>query len=89
MPRVLPPAPTRRPSCAWSPTPTTSGDPAPRRRAGPAAWYASFGARTPIELIAAFTDPAPAADAPCDPYGDQPALLSRQDGVRRAAGSTG
>jgi hypothetical protein len=37
------------------------------------AWYASFGARTPVELIAAFTDaltdPAPAADAPCDPYG--------------------
>ncbi|MEU0248374.1 DUF317 domain-containing protein [Streptomyces sp. NPDC006235] len=37
------------------------------------AWYASFGARTPVELIAAFTDaltgPAPAADAPCDPHG--------------------
>lgn len=37
------------------------------------AWYASFGARTPVELIAAvtdaLTDPAPAADAPCDPYG--------------------
>ncbi|MEU2776494.1 DUF317 domain-containing protein [Streptomyces sp. NPDC007162] len=37
------------------------------------AWYASFGARTPVELIAAvtdaLTDPALAADAPCDPYG--------------------
>lgn len=37
------------------------------------AWYASFGARTPVELIAAVTDtvtdPAPAADAPSDPYG--------------------
>ncbi|MFI1677397.1 DUF317 domain-containing protein [Streptomyces sp. NPDC020607] len=37
------------------------------------AWYASFGARTPVELIAAVTDaltsPAPASDAPCDPYG--------------------
>ncbi|MFJ4696362.1 DUF317 domain-containing protein [Streptomyces sp. NPDC088766] len=37
------------------------------------AWYASFGARTPVELNAAFTDaltdPAPAADAPCVPYG--------------------
>ncbi|WP_246040973.1 DUF317 domain-containing protein [Streptomyces cadmiisoli] len=38
------------------------------------AWYASFGARTAVKLIAAFTDaltdPAPAADAPCDhPYG--------------------
>ncbi|WP_308812095.1 DUF317 domain-containing protein [Streptomyces sp. A244] len=37
------------------------------------AWYASFGARTAVELIAASTDalsdPAPAADAPCDPYG--------------------
>ncbi|MDX2611034.1 MULTISPECIES: DUF317 domain-containing protein [Streptomyces] len=28
------------------------------------AWYASFGARTAVELIA-----APAADAPCDPCG--------------------
>ncbi|MGW5650552.1 DUF317 domain-containing protein [Streptomyces humi] len=37
------------------------------------AWYARFGARTPVELIAAvtdaLTDAAPAADAPCDPYG--------------------
>ncbi|MEW2620870.1 DUF317 domain-containing protein [Streptomyces sp. NPDC048106] len=37
------------------------------------AWYASFGARTPVELIAAvtdaLTDPAPATDALCDPYG--------------------
>lgn len=37
------------------------------------AWYASFGARTPVEIIAAFTDaltdPTPAADAPGDPYG--------------------
>ncbi|MFD8847595.1 DUF317 domain-containing protein [Streptomyces sp. NPDC059604] len=37
------------------------------------AWYASFGARTPVELIAAFTDalthPATAATAPADPYG--------------------
>ncbi|WP_442759510.1 DUF317 domain-containing protein [Streptomyces pseudogriseolus] len=37
------------------------------------AWYASFGARAPVDLIAVFTDaltdPAPAADAPCDPYG--------------------
>ncbi|MFD4611944.1 DUF317 domain-containing protein [Streptomyces sp. NPDC058440] len=36
-------------------------------------WYASFGARTPVELIAAFTDaltdPAPGADAPWDPCG--------------------
>ncbi len=36
------------------------------------AWYASFGARTPVELIAAFTDaltdPAPPASAPSDPY---------------------
>ncbi|MER5202189.1 DUF317 domain-containing protein [Streptomyces sp. NPDC002825] len=36
------------------------------------AWYASFGARTPVELIAAVTDtltgPAPAASAPADPY---------------------
>lgn len=42
--------------------------------AGPdhAAWYASFGARTPVELIAAvtdaLTDPAPPAGAPSDPY---------------------
>ncbi|MDI3418586.1 DUF317 domain-containing protein [Streptomyces luteolus] len=37
------------------------------------AWYASFGARTPVELIAAvtdaLTDPAPDTDALCDPYG--------------------
>ncbi|MGW4441924.1 DUF317 domain-containing protein [Streptomyces sp. NPDC004682] len=36
------------------------------------AWYASFGARTPVELIAAVTDtlthPAPPANAACDPY---------------------
>lgn len=36
------------------------------------AWYASFGARTPAELIAAatddLTDPAPSADAPSDPF---------------------
>ncbi|GGJ04724.1 DUF317 domain-containing protein [Streptomyces brasiliensis] len=36
------------------------------------AWYASFGARAPVELIAAFTDaltdPTPAASTPCDPY---------------------
>ncbi|MER0445801.1 DUF317 domain-containing protein [Streptomyces sp. Edi4] len=36
------------------------------------AWYASFGARTPVELIAAvtdaLTDPAPTATAPADPY---------------------
>ncbi|MEU0119009.1 DUF317 domain-containing protein [Streptomyces bobili] len=36
------------------------------------AWYASFGARTPVELIAAatdaLTDPAPPTDAACDPY---------------------
>ncbi|MGP3756885.1 DUF317 domain-containing protein [Streptomyces sp. IBSNAI001] len=35
-------------------------------------WYASFGARTPVELIAAatdaLTDPATPTDAPCDPY---------------------
>ncbi|MEV5449619.1 DUF317 domain-containing protein [Streptomyces sp. NPDC052535] len=39
---------------------------------GRPAWYASFGARTPVELIAAFTDaltaPAPPTDAPCDPF---------------------
>ncbi|MEU6243992.1 DUF317 domain-containing protein [Streptomyces sp. NPDC047024] len=36
------------------------------------AWYASFGAHTPVELIAAVTDtlttPAPAPGAPRDPY---------------------
>ncbi|MEI5578490.1 DUF317 domain-containing protein [Streptomyces brasiliscabiei] len=32
------------------------------------AWYASFGARTPVELIAAVTDSASTASAPCDPY---------------------
>lgn len=39
---------------------------------GRPAWYASFGAHTPVELIAAvtdaLTDPAPAATAPSDPY---------------------
>ncbi|WP_030870457.1 DUF317 domain-containing protein [Streptomyces sp. NRRL S-37] len=42
------------------------------RESGRPAWYASFGARTPVELIAAvtdaLTDPAPAATAPSDPY---------------------
>lgn len=36
------------------------------------AWYASFGARTPVELIAAvtdtLTDPASTASTPSDPY---------------------
>ncbi|MFD3580867.1 DUF317 domain-containing protein [Streptomyces sp. NPDC058683] len=36
------------------------------------AWYASFGARTPVELIGAvtdtLTDPASTASAPSDPY---------------------
>jgi hypothetical protein len=36
------------------------------------AWYASFGARTPVELIAAATDaltsPVPSAGSPSDPY---------------------
>ncbi|MFJ4703696.1 DUF317 domain-containing protein [Streptomyces anulatus] len=36
------------------------------------AWYASFGASTPVELIAGFmdalTDPAPSESAPSDPY---------------------
>ncbi|WP_405961869.1 DUF317 domain-containing protein [Streptomyces sp. NBC_00024] len=36
------------------------------------AWYASVGARTPVELIAAvtdtLTDPASTASAPSDPY---------------------
>ncbi|MER6531642.1 DUF317 domain-containing protein [Streptomyces sp. NPDC001508] len=36
------------------------------------AWYASFGARTPVEIIAGFTDaltaPAAATTAPADPY---------------------
>jgi hypothetical protein len=37
------------------------------------AWYASFGARTPVEIIAALTDPAAhrAADADaCEPLAD-------------------
>ncbi|MCX4482300.1 DUF317 domain-containing protein [Streptomyces cellulosae] len=42
------------------------------RKSSRPAWYASFGARTPVELIAAvtdsLTDPAPAATAPSDPY---------------------
>jgi hypothetical protein len=37
------------------------------------AWYASFDARTPVEIIAAVTDalthPAPTVSAPADPYG--------------------
>ncbi|MFF8779536.1 DUF317 domain-containing protein [Streptomyces sp. NPDC015140] len=40
---------------------------------GRPAWYASFGARTPVELIAAFTDaltdPAPPAAESHDPFG--------------------
>jgi hypothetical protein len=39
---------------------------------GRPAWYASFGGRTPVELIAAvtdaLTDPAPTASAPPDPH---------------------
>ncbi|MES9558980.1 MULTISPECIES: DUF317 domain-containing protein [unclassified Streptomyces] len=40
------------------------------RTQGRPAWYASFGARTPVEIIAAFTDAlaAPAATASADPY---------------------
>ena len=40
---------------------------------GRPAWYATFGARTPVELIAAvtdaLTDPVPRPKAPSDPYG--------------------
>lgn len=40
---------------------------------GRPSWYASFGARTPVELVAAFTDaltdPATTPITPCDPYG--------------------
>ncbi|MEU3551618.1 DUF317 domain-containing protein [Streptomyces longwoodensis] len=47
-------------------------DPQPCCGGGPARLGASFGARTPVELIAAFTDaltdPAPAASTPSDPY---------------------
>ncbi|MFF7647378.1 DUF317 domain-containing protein [Streptomyces canus] len=43
-----------------------------RRLPDHTAWSASFGARTPVELIAAVTDalidPAPTANAPSDPY---------------------
>ncbi|MFE5647551.1 DUF317 domain-containing protein [Streptomyces cyaneofuscatus] len=39
---------------------------------GQADWYASFGARTPVEIIAGFmdalTDPTPSEKAPSDPF---------------------
>ncbi|MER6424707.1 DUF317 domain-containing protein [Streptomyces sp. NPDC001137] len=48
-------------------------DPSPRSRAGPARLVRQLRRPPPVELIAAVTDtvtdPAPAADAPSDPYG--------------------
>ncbi|WP_413115458.1 DUF317 domain-containing protein [Streptomyces sp. CY1] len=63
-------------------------DAQPRCGAGQARWYASFGARTPVELIAAttdaLTDPAPPAGAPSDPL--EPL---RQSGWSPAAAGNG
>ncbi|MDJ0464711.1 DUF317 domain-containing protein [Streptomyces sp. H27-C3] len=71
MPRVLLSSPDQKALLRLEPDPdgqwwTLQHAPEPDRPA----WYASFGARTPVEIIAAFTDaltdPAPAAAA--DPY---------------------
>lgn len=73
MPRVLLSSPDQKALLRLEPDPdgqwwTLSHAAEPDRPA----WYASFGVRTPVELIAAatdaLTDPAPPAGAPSDPY---------------------
>ncbi|MDF6066126.1 DUF317 domain-containing protein [Streptomyces sp. JH010] len=73
MPRVLLSSPDQKALLRLEPDPdgqwwTLSHAAEPDRLA----WYASFGARTPVELIAAatdaLTDPAPPAGAPSDPF---------------------
>lgn len=73
MPRVLLSSPDQKALLRLEPDPdgqwwTLHHAPEPGRPA----WYASFGARTPVELIAAVTDnltaPASAASASSDPY---------------------
>ncbi|MFJ4918434.1 DUF317 domain-containing protein [Streptomyces sp. NPDC088725] len=73
MPRVVLSSPDRKARLRLEPDPdgqwwTLYHAPEPDRLA----WYASFGARTPVELIAAFTDaltdPALPADASSDPF---------------------
>lgn len=87
MPRVLLSSPDHQALLRLEPDPdnrwwTLNHAPEADRRP---AWFASFGARTPVELIAAVTDaltnPAAAADAHCDPY--EPL---RQAGWTRNAG---
>ncbi|WP_327370583.1 DUF317 domain-containing protein [Streptomyces sp. NBC_01217] len=73
MPRVLLSSPDQKALLRLEPDPdgqwwTLSHAAEPDRPA----WYASFSARTPVELIAAatdaLTDPAPPAGAPSDPF---------------------
>ncbi len=73
MPRVLLSSPDQKALLRLEPEPdgqwwTLSHAAEPDRPA----WYASFGAHTPVELIAAatdaLTDPAPPTGAPSDPY---------------------
>lgn len=73
MPRVLLSSPEQKALLRLEPDPdgqwrTLSHAAEPDRPA----WYASFGVRTPVELIAAatdaLTDPAPPTGAPSDPY---------------------
>jgi hypothetical protein len=73
MPRVLLSSPDQKALLRLEPAPngqwwTLHHAPEPDRHA----WQASFGAHTPVELIAALTDalthPAPTATTPADPY---------------------
>ncbi|MEU2131755.1 DUF317 domain-containing protein [Streptomyces sp. NPDC018352] len=73
MPRVILSSPDQKALLRLEPNPegqwwTLRHAPAPDHPA----WYASFGARTPVEIIAAFTDaltaPAVTATASADPY---------------------
>ncbi|MCZ4124136.1 DUF317 domain-containing protein [Streptomyces sp. H39-S7] len=63
-------------------------DAAPRPGTGPAAWYASFGSRTPVEIIAAFTDaltdPQACTSAEADPHRSLVAADWRHVGGDRA-----
>ncbi|MFF8918312.1 DUF317 domain-containing protein [Streptomyces sp. NPDC015032] len=52
------------------------------------AWYASFGARTPVEIIAAFTDALAAPDTAATAWADPHEPL-RQAGWSPAAGADG
>lgn len=89
MPRVILSSPDQKALLRLEPDPdgqwwTFHHAPTPDRPA----WYASFGARTPVEIIAAFTDTLTAPVTMSDPWAD-PYDPLRQTGWSPATGADG